>query len=59
MMRNRVLSLLVLGVVATTSAAQPQGSAPGNYDPNVEKSYDGVVTSVNAVLAVGDCVVES
>jgi hypothetical protein len=49
MMRNLALSLLVLGVVATTAAAQPPGTAPGNYDPNAEFSYGGIVDSVIAV----------
>ena len=47
MMRSLALSLLVLGVVATTSAAQPP--APGQYDPSVEASYGGVVSSVISV----------
>jgi hypothetical protein len=49
MMRSLALSLLVLGVVATTSAAQPSGTAPGRYDPNVEASYSGIVTGVISV----------
>ena len=47
MMRSLALSLLVLGVVATTSTAQPP--APGRYDPSVEASYGGVVTNVVSV----------
>jgi hypothetical protein len=50
MMRNVALSLLVLGVVATTSAAQPSDAAAGRYDPSVEASYGGVVTSVISVV---------
>jgi hypothetical protein len=49
MMRSLALSLLVLGVVATTSAAQTSGTAPGQYDPNIEGSYAGIVTSVISV----------
>jgi hypothetical protein len=49
MMRSLALSLLVLGVFATTSAAQSSGTAPGQYDPGVEGSYGGVVTSVISV----------
>lgn len=46
MMRSLALSLLVLGVVATTAMAQPRGTAPGQYDPGTEGSYGGVVASV-------------
>jgi hypothetical protein len=49
MMRSLALSLLVLGVVATTAAAQPPGTTPGQYDPNIEGSYSGIVTSVISV----------
>ena len=49
MMRSLALSLLILGVVATTAAAQPSGTAPGQYDPNIEGSYSGIVTSVMSV----------
>jgi hypothetical protein len=49
MRRSLALSLLVLGVFATTSAAQSSGTAPGQYDPSVEGSYGGVVTSVISV----------
>ncbi len=48
MMRTLALSLLVLGVVATTAAAQ-SSSTPGQYDPNIEGSYGGIVTSVVSV----------
>ena len=49
MMRSLALSLLVVGVVATTSAAQSSGTVPGQYDQNVELSYGGIVTSVISV----------
>ena len=49
MMRSLALSLLVLGVFATTSVAQSSRPAPGQYDPGVEGSYGGVVTSVISV----------
>ena len=49
MMRSLALSLLVLGVVATTAAAQPPGTRPASYDPNIEASYGGVVVSVISV----------
>lgn len=49
MMRSLARSLLVLGVVATTAAAQPPGEAPGRYDPNAEMSYGGVVIGVISV----------
>jgi hypothetical protein len=49
MMRSLALSLLVLGVFATTSAAQSSGPAPGQYDPSVEGSYAGVITSVISI----------
>ena len=46
MMRKLALSLLVLGIVATTSAAQPPGTAPGQYDATVEGTYGGIVATV-------------
>jgi hypothetical protein len=49
MMRSLALSLLVLGVVATAAAAQPSGTMPGQYDPNIEASYSGIVVSVMSV----------
>jgi hypothetical protein len=49
MMRNLALSLLVLGVVATTSFAQTPPAAAGYYDPSTEGSYAGVVSSVVSV----------
>jgi len=50
MMKSLTLSLFVLGlgVIATTAAAQPP--EPGRYDPRVEASYGGVVTSVVSVV---------
>lgn len=41
MMKRLGLSLLILGAVATTAAAQS-----GQYDPAIEGSYGGIVTSV-------------
>ena len=47
MMKHLALSLLVLGVTAATSAAQTK--VAGQYDPNAERSYGGVVTSVISI----------
>jgi hypothetical protein len=49
MMRSLALSLLVLGAVATTSFAQPPATPLGQYDPNIEGSYGGIITSVISV----------
>ena len=48
MMRSLALSVVILGSVATIAAAQPP--EPGRYDPRVEASYGGVVTSVVSVV---------
>ena len=48
MMRSLALSVVILGSVATIAAAQPP--EPGRYDPRVEASYGGVVTSVISVV---------
>lgn len=47
MMKRLALSFLVLGIVSTTAAAQVP--PPGRYDPAVEASYGGIVTSVISV----------
>lgn len=47
MMKYLVLSVFILGAVATTAAAQPPD--PGRYDPKVEASYGGVITEVVSV----------
>lgn len=49
MMRNIVLSLLVLGVTATASAQT--GKAASQYDPAAERTYGGVVTAVISVAS--------
>ena len=49
MMKNLAWSLLVIGVVATTAAAQPPNGSPNQYDPSLERPYGGVVTSVIGV----------
>jgi hypothetical protein len=47
MMKQLVLSSFVLSLVATVAAAQAPPA--GRYDPNVEASYGGVITSVISV----------
>ena len=47
MMKRLALSSFVLSLVATIAAAQPPGA--GRYDPKMEASYAGVVTSVISV----------
>jgi hypothetical protein len=49
MMRSLALSLLVVGVFATTSAAQSPGAASGPYNATAEGVYGGIVTSVISV----------
>jgi hypothetical protein len=51
MMRSLALSLLIVGVVATTSLAQSARTAPGQYDPNAERSFGGIVAGVISVAA--------
>ena len=47
-MKTRLaLSSFILSLVATIATAQP--APPGRYDPSVEASYAGVVTSVISV----------
>ncbi len=49
MMKRLALSFLVLGIVATTAAAQQPAKAPGHYDPDAEASFGGVITGVVSV----------
>jgi hypothetical protein len=48
MTKNLALSLLILGATVVSSSAQTEKAA-GRYEPNAERTYGGVVTTVISV----------
>jgi hypothetical protein len=51
MIRNLGVSILVVGALATSAAAQSRSTVPAQYDPTAEVSYGGIIAGVVAVVS--------